>query len=103
MIKHIVFWKLKPEFSTEERVYHAQEIKLKLLSLKNEIPEIEHIEVGFDFNQTSQASDVCLYSVFPSKHALEVYQQHPSHLAVIPFIKSCVSERRVVDYETNEL
>ncbi|HHH72640.1 MAG TPA: Dabb family protein, partial [Sulfuricurvum sp.] len=33
------------------------------------------------------------------KAALEAYQRHPEHQALIPFIGGASSERRVVDYE----
>jgi hypothetical protein len=34
-----------------------------------------------------------------TRAALDVYQAHPDHTAVMPFILEARSERRLVDYE----
>ena len=99
MIKHIVFWKLKEEANGMSKQENAQAIKQKLEALKGNIEGLIDIEVGFDFLHSPESSDVVLYTTFTDKAALDFYQQHPLHKAVMPFIGEARSERRVVDYE----
>ena len=92
MIKHIVMWNLKDKSD-------ATKVKTMLEALKDKVPGIIEIEVGIDFNGSDAAADVVLYSTFASLDDLNAYQQHPEHQAVIPFMQSVTSGRKVVDYE----
>jgi quinol monooxygenase YgiN len=99
MVKHIVFWKLKNEANGLNKRENAEAIKQKLEALKGNIEGLIDIEVGFDFLHSAESVDIVLYSTFSDKAALEFYQQHPLHKAVMPFIGEARLERRVVDYE----
>lgn len=99
MIKHLVFWKLKEFAHGNTRQQNAIIIKNDLEALAGKIPGLLNIEVGIDYSNTSESSDIVLYSEFESREALENYQIHPDHKALMPFIKEARSERRVVDYE----
>ena len=68
MVKHIVMWKIKDGFNKDE-IY--EQIKEKVLSLKEFIPEIKHIEVGRNITASINAYDVVLYSEFGSKEDLD--------------------------------
>ena len=92
MIKHIVMWKLRDKAD-------AANIKMRLEALNGKIPGLLKIEVGIDFLASEQSADVVLYSELESREALEVYQQHPEHLAVVPIVKAAAIARTVVDYE----
>ena len=106
MLKHVVVWKLNEEFSAQEKMAKAVEIKEALEGLKGKIEQIIDIEVGIDGNigsacscQTTVAhSDVCLVSSFESVEALKEYAGHPEHLKVVELVKPCVCSRAVVDY-----
>ena len=99
MVKHIVFWRLKPEAHGKPAVENARIIKERLESLAGRIPGLIRIEVGIDFERSDQASDLALYCEFESRAALDVYQKHPEHKAIMPYIAEARDERRVVDYE----
>jgi hypothetical protein len=99
MIKHIVFWKLKEEALGNDKATNARLIKEKLEALNGQIEGLLTLEVGIDFVGGDQSSDVVLYSEFPSKEALNYYQEHPKHKEVQGFVLEVRSERRVVDYE----
>jgi len=43
--------------------------------------------------------DVALDTTFHTKAALDIYQNHPEHLAIVSFVKKVVTERRAVDFE----
>lgn len=98
MIKHIVFWKLKDQAHGNDKSTNAQLIRKMVHALRGKIPSIGHIEVGIDFSKTDASFDVALYSEFADQAALDAYQDHPDHKAMMPFIAEARSERRVVDY-----
>jgi heme-degrading monooxygenase HmoA len=99
VVKHLVLWKLKPEAHGQSAAENALAIKEKLESLRGRIPGLLRIEVGLDFSRTETSCDVALYSEFESRAALEAYQAHPDHKAVMPFIAEARSQRHLVDYE----
>ncbi len=100
MVKHIVFWRLKPEAHGQSAAENARAIKERLESLRGRVPGMLRIEVGIDFSRTDSSCDLALYSEFESRAALDAYQAHPEHKAVMPFILEARSERRLVDFET---
>ena len=67
--------------------------------MRGRVPGMLRIEVGLDCSRTDSSSDVALYAEFESRAALDAYQAHPDHKAVMPFILEARSERRLVDYE----
>jgi quinol monooxygenase YgiN len=99
MVKHIVFWRLKPTAHGNSKETNARLIKEKLEALRGRVPGLLRIEVGLDFSRSEQSGDLALYSEFESRAALDSYQEHPEHKAVTPFILEARAERRVVDYE----
>jgi len=100
VVRHLVLWKLKPEAHGRSAAENARAIKEKLEGLRGRVPGMLRIEVGIDFSRTDNSSDVALYSEFESRAALDAYQAHPEHKAVMPFILEARSERRLVDFET---
>lgn len=99
MVKHIVFWKLKENAAGQSAKENAEQIKQKLEALNNKIPGTIKIEVGINFLSSDSNFDVALYSEFESKEALELYQEHPLHQAILPFVRAVVTDRKAVDYE----
>jgi len=93
MVKHIVMWKLKSAAD-------AAEIKTRLEALNGKIPGLIHLEAGIDFLESEQSADLVLYSELEDREALDAYQAHPEHQAVVPLIKAAAASRTVVDYET---
>jgi hypothetical protein len=99
MVKHIVFWKLHERADGRDRAANAQLVKQRLEALAGRIPGLLKVEVGFDFVRGETSCDLALYSELESRQALDAYQVHPEHQAVIPLIRALASERRSVDYE----
>lgn len=99
MIKHLVFWKLKdmPHGMTKEAWIRI--IQSRMHALRGQIPGLLAIEIGADFSRNANSSDMSLYSEFESADALAVYQTHPLHQAIVPYVAEAAVERRVVDYE----
>jgi hypothetical protein len=99
MVKHIVMWKLRESANGNDRATNARLIKERLEALRGRIPGLLRIEVGIDFSGAEGSCDLALYSELASRAALDDYQAHPAHQAVLPFVRAAVSERRAVDYE----
>lgn len=99
MIKHIVFWTLKPDADGRSAHANALEIKSRAEALVGRIPGLLHLEVGIDFSRTDSSADVALYSEFPDRESLDAYQTHPEHLALVDFLGAVRETRTVVDYE----
>jgi hypothetical protein len=74
-------------------------IKEGFEALHGKIPGLQKIEIGFDFSQGADSADIVLYSEFESRAALDGYQAHPLHNALVPIVRDVRVERRVGDYE----
>ncbi len=96
-IRHIVLWKLAAD-DADTRALHAEQIEQQLLSLRGEITEIEHLEVGRNVAYPQANWDVALVSEFTDVEALERYQVHPAHQEVAAFVRSVVAERASIDF-----
>lgn len=100
MIKHIVMWRLHEFAEGSSKAENARKLKEYLLALKENIPQIQQIEVGINITGGDpNAADVVLYSEFESIEALQIYQKHPGHQKVVQFLNKVRSEKRVADYE----
>lgn len=99
MVKHIILWQLKDEFSAEEKETIKAGIKEGLEGLQGKIPGLLDIHVQKDYLASSNA-DVMLDSTFENAEALKGYSGHPEHVKVAnekvrPFTKT----RVCMDYE----
>lgn len=92
-------WRLHEQAGGNSKAENAEKLCQMLLELRNNIPEIKHLEAGINLDISKAASDVVLYSEFENLQDLRAYQQHPLHLQVVDFLNVVRSEKRVVDYE----
>ncbi|WP_336632913.1 MULTISPECIES: Dabb family protein [unclassified Microbacterium] len=96
-IRHIVAWKLGSEDAVE-RAAHAQRITDDLLALRGVVPSIIELSVGPDVVGGGNW-DLALVADFADAAALDAYQTHPAHQAVVGFVRSVVVDRVAVDFE----
>ena len=94
MIVHIVMFK----FKDEDKEVNLVKVRAILEQLPKKIEELISMEVGINFDESERAFDLSLYSKFHTKEDLQTYATHPEHLKVVEFIKTVVSESKVVDY-----
>jgi len=99
MIKHVVLWKLKDFAEGASKQQNALKIKGLLEEMRGKIPGMLKLEVGLNFEKSSDAVDISLYTEFESREALDAYQVHPDHMPAKKLIPLVRSERRVTDYE----
>ena len=102
MIKHLVFFKLKPEADGRSAMDNAKELEARLRNLKNVIPGIVELDCGIDFNRSPAAFDFALHSSFRTNEDLQIYREHPEHVKVKNFVGLVTDERAVVDYEISD-
>ena len=81
MVKHIIIWTLKDEYSNEEKAAIKAEIKAGLEGLKGKIEGLTDIKVYTEGLESSNG-DLMLDSTFVSEEALKGYAVHPDHVAV---------------------
>ena len=81
MVKHIILWQLKDEYSEEEKKEIKKGIKEGLEGLVGKVPGLLEVHVETEALPSSNA-DVCLNCTLVDEDALKVYANHPSHLAV---------------------
>lgn len=98
MVKHIVMWKLKEEAHGNNKVTNARLIKEKLEDLNGKIDVLLKVEVGIDILGCGNY-DIALYAEVARREDLDIYQNHPLHQAILPFIKEVNCSRVAVDYE----
>lgn len=101
MIKHIVFWRLNESAYGNDKQTNAQVLKEKLLAMNGKVDGLLKVEVGFDFSNEKDSSNVVLYSELESREALRQYQIHTEHEEIKKWLSEVRYERRVVDYETS--
>ena len=99
MIKHVILWTLKNEYSAEEKAQIKRGIKQNLEGLSGKIPGLLEIKVNTDGLASSNA-DLMLDSTFENVEALKNYAVHPEHVHVadtyvIPF----TATRCCLDFE----
>lgn len=81
MVKHIILWQLKDEYSSEEKEQIKASIKEGLEGLKGRIPGLMDIRVQTARLASSNA-DLMLDSTFENEAALKGYAVHPEHVKI---------------------
>ena len=99
MVKHIILWKLKEEFSEEEKKQIKAGIKEGLEGLAGQIPGMTEIK-AVRHSCSNRTGDVMLDSTFESAEALKTYSTHPKHVAVADSkVRPYTAVRSCMDYE----
>lgn len=99
MVKHIIIWTLKEEFSYEEKAKIKAEAKCALEALNSNIEGLLDIKLVTEHLPSSNG-DMMLVSSFESAEALAHYQKHPLHTAAADtFVRPFTAQRLCIDYE----
>lgn len=102
MLTHIVLWKLHANAAGRTRDENAAIAKARLEALAGKIPGLIHIEVGSDVLRSPASADLALYCQLESRDALDVYQDHPEHVAIKGFMAEITADRTVIDYLSDD-
>jgi hypothetical protein len=98
MIRHVVVWRLMGE-SVEEKKQRFESLAPDLEALAGSVPGVLSLSVGFSTGPNPKNWDMCLVSDHESWQALEVYANHPEHVAVASRVAENVTERAGADFE----
>ena len=99
MVKHIIIWTLKDEFSAEEKSKIKSGIKEGLEGLMGQIDGLTEIKV-FTERLESSTGDLMLDSTFVDENALKAYAKHPAHVEVANTkVRPFVAVRSCLDFE----
>lgn len=99
MVKHVILWQLKDEFSESEKQEIKKGIKEGLEGLQGKIPGLVDIKVNIEGLASSNA-DLMLDSLFEDEASLKGYAVHPEHVAVADGkVRPYTKNRVCLDYE----
>ena len=99
MVKHVILWNLKEEYSAEEKARIKAEIKESLEALVGKIPGLLEMKINIE-GLPSSTADLMLDSTFESAEALKGYAVHPEHVAVADGkVRPFTATRACLDYE----
>ncbi|MBO4509885.1 MAG: Dabb family protein [Lachnospiraceae bacterium] len=101
MVKHVIVWTLKDEYSLQEKEEIKRGIKEGLEGLKGKVPGLLEIRV-YTEGLASSNGDLMLDSTLTDEAALKGYAVHPDHVAVAdgkvrPFVKQRSCFDMVID------
>lgn len=95
MITHIVMFKFKPDCSAET----VQDLRARLLSLKDKIDLIRKWEVGTNIGASSRPYDLVVYSTFDTLEDVAAFRSNPDHVEVATYVRQFVEVSGTVDYD----
>jgi len=98
MIRHIVMWQLHARAEGADKAANLDKAKALLLSCAQIVPGIRTFEVATATPGMDCTSDLVLHMLVDDAQVLAAYQNHPQHVAIKPFMKAVVQERRCMDF-----
>ena len=99
MVKHVMLWTLKDEYSEDQVKSIKAGIKAGLEGLKGEIPGLLDIKVNIEPLKSSNC-DLMLDSTFEDEASLKGYAVHPKHVEVADTkVRPFTASRVCMDYE----
>lgn len=100
MVKHIILWKLRDEYTSDQKRMIKKNIKANLESLAGQIPGLLDIRV-YTVPLPSSNADLMLDSTFRDADALAAYSTHPAHVAVADtYVRPYTAVRSCFDLDT---
>ena len=99
MVRHVILWKLKDEYSGEKAAAVKEGIKNGLEGLAGKIPGLVDIKVYTEPLESSNC-DVMLDSSFTDEASLKGYAVHPAHVEVADTkVRPFTASRTCLDFE----
>lgn len=95
MLTHVVFFKL-----IDHSPSGAAEVRDRILALRDQIPQLRHLEAGVDVVRSERSWDVALLARFDDRAGLDAYAAHPAHVAFAEWLGPRRERSCVVDYES---
>ncbi len=100
MVKHMIIWKLLPEFDCDA---HRNKIKDSLEGLVGKIPGLVSMKIITEGYMCSSGS-IMMDSTFETYEALKAYQENPLHKEIaVKIVRPAVENRLSFDYNVETL
>ena len=99
MIKHCSMAKYKPFAEGCSAQENMTKAKVMTLALKDQIPQLLRIEVGFNMLNGPTDFDAVSYSEYEDMDAVMATVNHPAHDALIGFLKLVTEASHAVTYD----
>lgn len=77
MIRHIVLFKIKPEYQQE-----IPQLVQNFYTMKGHVEGLLDLEAGQDILRSDRSYDLALVTTFADRAAFDAYQTHPLHLPI---------------------
>ena len=94
-VEHFVAFKFKPDVSEARREEHMENLR----SLESQIGVIRSLRCGRNFTDRAKGFDYGLIVTVADRHSLQVYADHPSHIAVAGPLKADCDDVFALDFE----
>lgn len=99
MVKHIILWTIKDEYTAEKKCEIKKNAKRELEALVGKVPGLIELELHTEGLPSSNA-DMMLDSTLESVEALKGYQTNPDHVAAAnSFVRPYTDTRLCLDFE----
>lgn len=100
MVKHIILWTLKSDYSEEQKASIKADIKAGLEGLLGQVPGLVEVHVYTDGRLASSNCDLMLDTTLESPEALAAYAVHPAHVEVANGrVRPHTAQRVCLDFE----
>ena len=98
MVKHIILWRLKGEFSEEQKLQIKSDAKRELEGLVGKIEGLEKLTVEIEGLSSSNA-DMMLDSEFCDEASLKAYAKNPIHNGIADrYVRPYTDTRLCLDF-----
>ena len=99
MVKHVILWKIKDEYTADEKLCIKENAKRELEGLVGKIDGLEKLTLQIN-GLPSSTADMMLCSEFVSAAALAGYSKNPIHCAVADtYVRPFAAVRLCLDFE----
>lgn len=100
MIRHLVWWDLKPEADGHDAAANAKRLKEQGEAMPAQIPQLLSIEIAIDFLPgTTIPVGMLLHSTHKDLDGMKAYAEHPVHQEFGKIVRAVTENRRCIDYE----
>ena len=77
MIRHVVLFKIKPEYQQE-----IPQLVKNFYTMKGQVEGLLDLEAGADVLHSDRSYDLALITTFADRAAFDAYQTHPLHVPI---------------------
>ena len=99
MVKHVILWQLKDEFSEDEKKKIKEDMVVALKGLVGKVPGVLDVNLKVEGLESSNA-EILLDTTLTDEEALKGYAVHPDHVEVADvYVRPFTKNRLCMDYE----